>query len=100
MGKRVDLHNELLTLADYAYFQPPPSVRMHYPCFVYSLSRIVSKFADNKAYMNRRCYNLTYISLDPVEDFLDDVLTHFSLIRLDRSYIADGLYHYAFVLFY
>ena len=100
MGKRADLHNELLTLAPNAYFQPPPSARMTYPCFVYSLSRIVTKYASNIAYANLKCYNVTYISRDPVEDLLVEILEHFKYIRLDRVYTADNLYHYAFVLFY
>ena len=100
MGKRLDLHTELLSFAPNAYFQPPPSVRISYPCFVYSLSRIATKYASNTAYANHRCYNVTYISTEPVDDLLTDILTHFKYIRLDRIYTADELYHYVFVLFY
>ena len=100
MGKRLDLHTALLRFTPNCYYQPPPSVRMVYPCFVYSLSRVVSKFADNRAYMNHKCYNVTYISTDPAEDLISEILSSFPYIRLDRTYTADELYHYAFVLFY
>lgn len=100
MGKRLKLQSELLQFTPNVYYQPPESVKLTYPCIVYGLSRIVSRYADNKNYMNHKCYNLTYISLDPVEDLLQQILNHFKLIRLDRIYTADNLYHYSFVLFY
>ena len=50
--------------------------------------------------MNHKCYNVTYISTDPVEDLIPEILSAFSYIRLDRVYTVDELYHYAFVLFY
>lgn len=100
MGKRLRLQNELLQFAPNVYYQPPESVKLTYPCIVYGLSRIVSRCADNKNYMKHKCYNLTYISLDPAEDILDLILDHFRTIRMDRSYAVDNLYHYVFVLFY
>lgn len=100
MGKRLRLQSELLQFTSNVYYQPPESVKMTYPCFVYNLSRVASKFADNNNYINHKCYNLTYISRDPIDDLLERILSRFRYIRLDRTFNSDGLYHYVFVLFY
>lgn len=100
MGTRLELHEELLSLAPNVYFQPPSSVKLSYPCIVYHLSDIDTLYADNRSYKNFKSYLVTYISRRPNDEKVDEILNHFSYCRFDRPYVADNLQHYAFVLFY
>ena len=100
MGTRLNLHDELLTLAPQAYYQPPSSIQMTYPCFVYHLSSIHTFYANNGSYHNAKTYLLTYISRTPSDQMIDDVLAHFQGCRFDRHYVADNLHHYVFYLVY
>lgn len=100
MGTRLDLHNELLTLADHAYYQPPSNDRMEYPCIRYRISNIKSLYADDMNYKHFKQYLLTYISLSPADDKIDEILDRFEYCSFDRHYVADNLHHYTFMLFY
>lgn len=100
MDRRVQLHNELLKLAPKAYYNPPASVSMDYPCFVYHLSDVRSHYADNMAYKNFPSYLVTYISTSLADQKVYEMLEHFPYCRFDRYYTADNLHHYAFELFY
>lgn len=100
MGTRLDLHNELLEFAPNAYYQPPSSIRMKYPCFVYCLSTINTEFADNRHYKNYTKYQITFICESPADAKIVEILDHFRYCRFDRHYVADNLHHYVFELFY
>lgn len=100
MGTRQELHNQLLTLAPHAYHQPPATVRMEYPCFVYNLSDVRTRYADNLAYKHAKAYMLTYISKTSNDAIIDSTMEAFQYCRFNRTYTADNLYHYVFELFY
>ena len=100
MGAQPDLHMELLELCDHAYYDPPSSVKMKYPCFVYKLSKPKIKHADNKVYKKFTAYTITYISLSVADGIIDTMLTGFPYCRFDRHYAANDLHHYVFELFY
>ena len=101
MGTRIQLQSLLETLlgSRNVYFQPPPSVKMKYPCIVYSLSDIDTKFADNNPYSNSRRYQLTAIDPNP-DSTIPDKLALLPMCIFDRSYTADNLNHYAFNIYY
>ena len=103
MGTRIELHNKLLAILGdnpHAYFQPPETIKLQYPCIVYKLSNNNAHHADDKVYMSRKVYDLTYITKDPDDDFIDTMIENFNYVRFDRSFTADNLNHYAFKLFY
>lgn len=100
MGSRLQLHNELLAIAPKAYYQPPSSVKMQYPCFVYKLDPPKSFHADNRKYKKFPCYTVTYISPTVADDKVDEILNRFQYCTLAKPYVADGLYHYAFTIYY
>jgi len=77
MGTRLELHAELLDLAPRAYYQPPASIRMTYPCFRYELADVDTLYADNRAYRNLLCYSIIYISKEPAEEKVKEILDHF-----------------------
>lgn len=100
MDRRLELHGKLLEIAPKAYYQKPSSEKMKYPCFVYELSKVKPKHADNRLYKKFTAYTVTYISLSVTDSIIDTMLTGFSYCRFDRKYEADDLHHYVFELFY
>ena len=67
MGLRLDLHHILCDIlgTTHVYFQPPASVRMSFPCIIYSLKDIDAKYADDLTYHNLKCYTVTVVDRDP-----------------------------------
>lgn len=101
MGIRTDLQNLLETLlgSRNVYFQPPPTLQMNYPCIVYNLDDIDSKFADNNPYAIERRYSLTLIDKDPDSLIIDKIIMLQKCI-FDRHFVADNLNHNIFILYY
>ena len=95
MGSRLELHTLLTDLGVVAYFQPPPTVSMTYPCIVYQLDDINTRFANNAPYNLKKEYKLTVIDSDP-ESSIPDQIAALSGASFDRFYTADNLNHYAF----
>ena len=101
MGSRLKLQEELENLLGTrnVYFQPPPSLKMKYPCIVYERVRINTKFADNIPYQLNKPYQLTYIDEDPDTD-MPDKIARLPMCVFERPYVRDNLYHYSFRINY
>lgn len=101
MGTRLQLQTllEALLGSRNVYFQPPSTVKMKYPCIVYSLSDIDTKFADNIPYSNKRRYQSTAIDPNP-DSVIPDKLALLPMCVFDRSYTADNLNHYVFNIYF
>lgn len=109
MGTRVELQEELKSLlgtseekgnAARCYFQPPESIKMSYPCFVYSRERSDIIDADNLIYRRVHRYSLTYLTYDPDDPLIDGVEEHFRFCRFVRHNKANNLNHYHYDLYY
>lgn len=102
MEKRLQLHSILVSLlgSDCVYFQPPSSFKMGYPCFRYELTDLDVIHANNMPYKWDKAYLVTYISYDPDDDMIEEMLSSFKHIRFDRHYEADGLHHYTYKIYY
>lgn len=102
MESRIALQKELSAIngVQKAYFQPPASVRMKYPCIVYELSHKKIFHADDRVYRFKNRYSVTVIDSDPDSKIPDLVLTSFPYCSFDRVYKADNLYHYVLTLYY
>ena len=109
MGTRHELHDELKALLGTTdktgldarcYFQPPESIKLKYPCFVYH--RVGSGIfrANNGVYHQTPKYGLTYITSDPDDPLIEQTESRFSMCKFLRSYCADDLNHYYYDLFY
>lgn len=97
---RLELHEKLLTVCPRAYFQPPESFKMTYPCIRYERSSGLSEYASNYTYKYNQAYNILYISKDPdSEGIIRQLLQLFPTIRYVRHYIADNLNHDLFTLY-
>jgi len=101
MGQRFDLHSRLCDImgSTHVYFQPPSTVLMQYPCIVYELNRMETKYADNVLYDNRRGYTVTII--DKIADSIyPDRVGNLELSSFDRYYVADNLHHFAYLVYF
>lgn len=101
MKRRLQLQHDLETIlgSRFVYFQPPSSVKLSYPCIVYSLDDIDVKKANNRLYLSKKCYRVTVIDEDPDSDIPEKIL-EMPMCSFDRSYPADNLNHWVFILFY
>lgn len=101
MGKRLDLDNVLRNLIGNGnvYFQPPPSLKMHFPCIVYERVRINTEFADNKPYHLQKIYQVTYINTDPDSD-LPMQIASLPCCVFEREYTSENKYYNVFRLAY
>lgn len=104
MKTREELHQILCEDlgSEYCYFSPPSNVNIVYPCIVYEMDGSTTLHADNKRYFHRKRYKLTVI--DECEDskipgilFMDERLVY---LEEERQYIADGLYHFSYTLYF
>lgn len=102
MASRLDLHEELCKILGTrnVYFQPPESVKLVYPCIVYSTSGVFKLNANNRLYKSRNSYEVIVIDHDPDTNIVDRILEHFPMCRFDRSYASDNLNHYVLTLYY
>lgn len=100
-NRRIQLHQMLSDIlgSTQVYFQPPSSVKMKYPCIVYSLADIDSRFADNIPYFHKRRYSVTIIDRDP-DSVVRDKMTTIPNCSFERGFTSDNLYHYVFNLTY
>lgn len=99
MGARLDLQTLLEdTLgSENVYFQPPPSLKMNYPCIRYERSAATTTFADNNPYTREKQYKLTLIDKNP-DSSIPDQIALLPKCIFDRHYTADGLNHDVFTI--
>lgn len=101
MNRRLKFHEILVGAlgSDNVYFQPPSTVKMQYPCIVYSRNSVETKYADNLPYSDRVCYTVIIIDPDPDSEIPSRVGT-LPLCRFDRHYTADNLNHDVYSVYY
>ncbi len=83
----------------HVYFQPPESVRLHYPCIIYERSGIHTDSANNRPYKNRKSYKITVIDSDP-DSQIPDKVNGLAYCRFDRHFVSDNLNHDIFNLYF
>ena len=98
---RVELDRILRTTlgSTNVYYDPPESFKLKYPCIVYSLAGHSETFADDNDYYGMKRYTLTYITQD-ADDPMADTLDKIRYCRLNRPYASDGLYHFAYDIYF
>lgn len=104
MVKRSELREKLEELLgpnkEHIYFQPPESVKLKYPCFVYELARGDHFYSNNMTYHFTRAYEVTYISKNPDDGMVEKMVNSFSMISHNRHFVTDNLNHEVFVLYW
>lgn len=101
MDRRLELDDILRTTlgSSNVYFQPPESVKLKYPCIIYERSNIRTLKADNLSYKQTVEYSIMVIDANPDSDIPFKV-SLLPLTRYDRRYVANGLNHDVYTLFY
>lgn len=82
------------------YFQPPASIRLEYPCVIYSIGSGEANHADNKVYRYTHNYEIIFIYKKPTLSIIEQMMEEFEMCKLTRAYSSDNLNHYAFSLYY
>lgn len=101
MADRIELQSLLEELLDSenVYYQPPESIKMSYPAIRYTKSTIQSRYANNRKYGMRDCYQLTVIAKLPDEPVIKKLL-ELPYCSYDRHYVADNLNHDTLTIYY
>lgn len=100
-SKRLELQDIFETVlgSKNVYFQPPESIKIKYPCIIYTRTGSYTAHADNKLYRFKKKYQISYITKDP-DDLIPDSIEKLPLCKFDRHYVSNNLHHYVFNLFY
>lgn len=106
MGQRLDLHSLLQSIIGARpdgkpnlYFQPPSTVKMNYPCIVYSRNDADGKRANNGLYNFTWGYSIMVIDPDP-DSLIPGKVLALPMCAFDRHYTADNLNHDLFNIYY
>ena len=99
MGQRIDLHKILCGISPHVYFQPPESVRMLFPCIVYSLEDADVKHADNSKYLKKKCYTVTVVDKNPDSE-IPDRLDELQYASFSRHYTSNNMHHFSYRIYY
>ena len=115
MERRSDLLiQELKDLlgTDEVYFQPSAGVDqsddeqiiftgMNFPCFVLKRTTAYQPKANDRTYLFRPGYELTYINQDePDPEILEQIGRKFGNCVYQRHFVADNLHHDVFVIYF
>lgn len=96
-----ELQQELETLlgSRNVYFQPPSDKKLSYPCIVYQLDYVRTRYANDLPYNNAKRYLVTYIDKSP-DMYIPDKIAMYPTASFNRFYISDNLNHWAYRLYY
>lgn len=102
MDNRLKLQSKLESLlgSGNVYFQPPETIKLKYPCIVYSLDPTYTAQADNRNYRIVDRYHVKHIYKSLSNTLKDQFLTEFIMISHDNRMIADGMYNDDFTLYF
>lgn len=82
------------------YFQPPETVKLNYPCIIYSRGVTGrTEFANDKPYQHRVRYSVIVIDKNPDSPILDKIAS-LPMCAFERHYTADNLNHDIYNLYY
>ena len=90
---------EVLLGSRNVYHQPPSSKTMQYPAIRYSRKSIDPRYADNKKYLRKTCYELIVIDYDSNNPVIEKLL-ELPYCTYDRHYIASNLHHDVLTLYF
>lgn len=102
MAPRLELQTLLESLVPdgwKVYFQPPNGFQMQYPCIVYKRGFAKTLFADNAPYRYMKRYQVTVMDRDP-DSPVPDVIAELPHCLFDRFFVAEGLNHDVYNLYF
>ena len=101
MDRRLELKQILTNIlgSPNVYFQPPESLKIKYPCIIYSRSSLDTKYANNLPYLHTSRYDMQLISRNQETEIVK-ALAALPMCSYDRFYTVDGLNHNSFTIYY
>ena len=101
MGSRLELQTELETIlgSRNVYFQPPETIKMAYPCIIYSRNSSDTQFANNKPYTFNIQYRILVVDKNP-DSTIPDRIAQLPMCTFDRHYVTNNLNHDVFNIYY
>lgn len=101
MAPRLDLQDLLTDIlgSENVYLQSPNNTQMQYPCILYSMNGLESKFADNTPYTRTKRYQVMVIDRNPDSE-IPDKISALPMCLFDRQYAANNLNHFVFNLYF
>ncbi len=98
---RIEFHQKLVDIMDgnKVYYQPPASVKIEYPCIIYSRNNIENRYANDDVYKQNHSYTVTVIDRDPDSIYVDR-LSKFPYAKFSRHYTSDNLNHDTFTIYF
>lgn len=100
--QRIFLHEILTNIEGVkkVYYEPPSSIKLVYPCLIYSLESYNTSYADNKRFLSWPRYSVILIDYDPESSIVKDILDLDNCnVAFDRKYSEDQLTHWSFTLY-
>jgi len=88
-----------VTGATNVYYQPPPTLKMQYPCIIFEKSDEQFKHADNSVFNRMIEYQAKVVYSDPDCPIIEQ-MSKVRYCRFDRHYKADGMYHDVYSLYF
>lgn len=99
MGQRIQLHKRLLEISDNVYFQPPPNVRLQYPCIIYERAEIATRYGNNLPYKHTKRYKITVISVNPDDNMVEEI-AELPMCSHDTFFTTENLNHDVFTIYF
>lgn len=103
MNRRPELHNILADIIGdrkRVYFQPPESVKLSYPCIIYTRYDFDVDRADNFAYKTTVAYSVSVIDKDPDNAIVEKILNTFEYCSFRSHYTVDNLHHDVLTIYF
>lgn len=100
--KRLEFHELLCTMlgSRNVYFQPPETIKLHYPCIVYSAGEDPIRYADNHHYLKADCYEVQIIAKDPTLELFETFTSKWQYAREKVPFTADNLNHHNYTVYF
>jgi hypothetical protein len=99
MGTRVQLQTLLETFVDNVFFQPPESLKLTYPCIIYSRSTDVKRFASNNPYNRVLGYTVIVLDANPDSE-IPAMVADLPMSDFNRSYRKNNINHDVFTVYF
>lgn len=96
--KRIELNTELEAITDNVYFAPDSNHTLKYPCIVYSVDDILTRYANNKPYSLAQAYQISVIDADADSALISKVAL-LPTSSFSRYFKSGYLHHTIFTLF-
>lgn len=84
---------------EHVYFQPPSTFRMKYPCIVYTLEVVDTRYANNFPYGHDKAYTVMVIDKNPDSE-IPDKIGNLQYSSFETKYEQDNLNHFVYRLYY